>query len=752
MGDEYFELVGWEKIPVEAMTLSRAAQIYGAVEKNRSFETLGIFQRRDSQKIVAECLVVEAHLHGVAEKNASGILFRERLALLISSDDSMLVDALAMRKTFPRLIHQNGVPEGTPASLCLYNESAAAVLRTWTAERFLARILWWMNKSADGTLHPADQPPEGLFFAANYQLVLPWDFDAKALSHYEIAAGVERDFGGQTLFLIRTADRDIGHYQKVAAIDIRLPAVVSGLVDFQPSTLGQLVDMFAARDVDLIEHLVAAIRTEVDAAGTSGRPIAYDSAVSVLLLNVPIRREKNADPEAILRKAFVVKRGRLTLGAQFGALLIHEKSAYIDRMGKIDRSSAADWRNNDLFGLDILRANTRETARVQSGITENGPDGLILGVGSLGSALLDLWVRSGWGNWAALDSDYIRPHNLSRHGATSVDIGIPKADVASRRASAAMAGANPVKPIVADVLLNHGEAVSIAAETATLIVDVSTTIDYPRLASTISHLPRHASTFLTHDGGSAVLTIEDAGRKTTLLSLEAQYYRALIEEDWGESHLGNQLGKFWSGTGCRDISNVLPYTRILSHAGSLGEQIPLALKNPNSAIKIWTRDHDTGTVTTRELQVYCQISLQRGDFTVYLDQGLIDRLRALRAASGSIETGGVLLGYYDFNIGGIILTLGMKAPPDSMSTETSFIRGKQGVLESVQAALVRTSGIVGYVGEWHCHPPGHTAEPSTTDIVQLGKTAFAMAEEGMPAITLIIGSDDFSLMVGDASE
>ncbi|WP_366492085.1 MULTISPECIES: hypothetical protein [Variovorax] len=50
--------------------------------------------------------------------------------------------------------------------------------RTWTPESFLGRINFWLEKTARGELHPADQPVEQLFFTTSNELVLPWNVDA----------------------------------------------------------------------------------------------------------------------------------------------------------------------------------------------------------------------------------------------------------------------------------------------------------------------------------------------------------------------------------------------------------------------------------------------------------------------------------------------------------------------------------------------------------------------------------------------
>ena len=49
-----------------------------------------------------------------------------------------------------------------------------------------------------------------------------------------------------------------------------------------------------------------------------------------------------------------------------------------------------------------------------SGATPRGT-GVLVGAGALGGAMLDLWTRSGWGEWTVIDEDHIKPHNLVRH-------------------------------------------------------------------------------------------------------------------------------------------------------------------------------------------------------------------------------------------------------------------------------------------------------------------------------------------------
>jgi len=88
----------------------------------------------------------------------------------------------------------------------------------------------------------------------------------------------------------------------------------------------------------------------------------------------------------------------------------------------------------------------------------------------------------------------------------------------------------------------------------------------------------------------------------------------------------------------------------------------------------------------------------------------------------------------------------LPAPADSKASRDSFERGVAGLAEAAKVASVRTAGMVGYIGEWHSHPPGHSASPSGRDVLQLIHLAVGMADDGLAAVQLIIGEDDIQVL------
>ena len=312
-------------------------------------------------------------------------------------------------------------------------------------------------------------------------------------------------------------------------------------------------------------------------------------------------------------------------------------------------------------------------------------------------------------------------------------------------------GRTNIVPLIADVADVTQEPVAGALGAATFAVDASTTLEYPRAVSAIDELPRHCSVFITPDGDGAALLSEDEKRALRLRTLEAQYYRALIQRDWGKTHLSGHASTFWSGGSCRDISTVMPYARILGHASTLAEQIQAAAKCEDALIRVWQRDPVRGTVEVRDVPALPERRMAFGDLDVFIDDGVEQQLRDMRRQGFPNETGGVLLGYHDFNINAVIIVAGLPAPSDSKASPNSFERGVAGLAEAVKDAGKRTADMVNYIGEWHSHPAGQSASPSTHDLVQLVHLAVGMSDDGLPAVQLIVGEHDIQLLHGEAN-
>ena len=744
---EYYSLPNTQPLAQGSIALARTKLLLAAVASNRDcslIETRGVFHEDGSS---LEVIVMDLCCDGVPSNSA--VRYRERIALCIPSDSARLPEVLALRLDFPALPHQNVTPPDFPRSLCLYSEPARAVLRTWTAQNYLARIQWWLETSAKGMLHAGDQALERLFFTTQYDLVLPPDTEEciddrnKSLV---ITGIVDGPNGTKTLRSCFAPKSNLPPgVPRIAAITVTLPETIHGQLEAQPQTLGQLATTLERRNLDLTRALSEELARYVG----DGMRIEAMSSACLLLVRFPVVRCVGGVVERWETDAFFIDENPLTLGEKLRALFtVDQQHFYVERSLALETALEAKWRTVQVHQAEVSSPLSAELARRFSGVEEKGPLGTLVGAGSLGSALLNFWIRSGWGTWTVIDEDRVKPHNLSRHLAFDQDIGKPKVVTVSELMAATGIIGSPVEAITAnaiEMLADKGSKI----RTGELTVDATADLDYPRAASDQRSIGRHCSVFVTPSGNDAVLLFEDAERSVTLRSLEAQYYRAIINEAWGNDHLKGHTGRFWSGAGCRDISTVLPYSRILVHAATLSEQVRGLASKAHASIRVWRRESESGNVALFVVDTHREIELEIEGYRVFYDFGFEMKLREMREAKLPTETGGVLLGFYDMNLSTVTLVDALPAPSDSKEASASFERGTEGLRYAVQRASELTGNVVRYLGEWHSHPPHHSAAPSSNDIMQLAFLAEALAIDGLPAFSLIVGESEMQILVGE---
>lgn len=239
--------------------------------------------------------------------------------------------------------------------------------------------------------------------------------------------------------------------------------------------------------------------------------------------------------------------------------------------------------------------------------------------------------------------------------------------------------------------------------------------------------------------------LEDAERRVRTASLEAQYYRAILRSAWGTRHLTTESTVRRTGAGCRDRSLVMSAESILLHGAILARRLRLLADRDTASIGVWTCDDGNGSVSFQDVPVHDMRQATCGIWKIYWDDGLDEHLRGLRTRSLPNETGGILLGVTDHKLHTIHIVDALDAPLDSDASPEGFTRGREGVEQARQDCLTRTARMVDYVGEWHSHPRGVSANPSGLDVELLAHLATILASDGVPGVMLIVGERDLSI-------
>src|SRR5687768_10232346 len=108
---------------------------------------------------------------------------------------------------------------------------------------------------------------------------------------------------------------------------------------------------------------------------------------------------------------------------------------------------------------------------------------------------------------------------------------------------------------------------------------------------------------------------------------------------------------------------------------------------------------------------------------------------------GVIETGGVLLGWYDEE--NIIVTKATNAGPNA-THENFYFRADANYIDMIiDMEFANSDGRVIYLGEWHTHPQTNP-QPSSVDLNSLDEIT---QSSNSPNLLLILGAIDFNAEV-----
>jgi integrative and conjugative element protein (TIGR02256 family) len=248
-------------------------------------------------------------------------------------------------------------------------------------------------------------------------------------------------------------------------------------------------------------------------------------------------------------------------------------------------------------------------------------------------------------------------------------------------------------------------------------------------------------------GTDAVVLTEDGARTIQIDAIEMQYYRLLLDETGLENHFREPEGRIRTARSCRDVSTVLPNDSVSHHAAVASRGIRTALEKESASMAVWTTDSDFNTRVFRKAAVPV-VERQIGSWRLVTDDSFVLTVRSDRCRKLPRETGGVLLGSWDLVRGIVYVVASIAAPDDSEEWPTSYIRGARGLESAVRAATMRTGSQLQYIGEWHSHPDGHTAEPSEDDLKLFSWLQDYTRQDGYAPVMLIVGETELGWFVG----
>lgn len=672
----------------------------------------------------------------------------ERVGILFTEEEAQPFVTM-LRDDFPDTEHQQLVPEGWPLAICLDDRPWAEARLTWTPAELIQRIVSWFWRAARGELHDARQPVDPIFMGSQLSFIV-----ARSIL---TAGGIQN--------LIAEHDAEFPNILRVsraaeAGTIMRgmEPLCIAGYaieptrmkrLKYAPTNFGSLADMLSQRGIDLFDDL----RRQLDGWIAEGECAAWRlNARFAVIVEMPIVSPRGEQQDGVDLRAFLTARSAGDIAVALGIAQKADpqlsKVGYVKTIGHaaIDSTAAAAIETQT---AEVHLEFERDLATRLSGRTiPDDRKAVLAGAGAMGSHLADSLAREGRFRWTVIDDDRLFPHNLARHIAHKERVTKPKARILADYLNATLSDPGQIaEAIPANVLATgeDGTAVEKALVDADLIIDVTASVFAERALSDHPARARRVSAFFNPSGEAAVLLAEPAGRALTLRDLEAQYYGQILRSERLTQHLGKPAETVAYTGACRAITNRIPQSRAAILSGLAAAGLSKAVDSDDGAIAIWSlaQNGEVACDAAVPEPVWRYTALH---WTITVDTGLVERVRAMRDARLPAETGGVLFGLVDIPARSIHLVDAAPAPPDSIEEPEGFVRGVEGVDENMESVRRRTAGQVRYVGEWHSHPPRLSARPSAIDALQIDWLAALMGMDSIPALMVIAADNELAVI------
>ena len=651
---------------------------------------------------------------------------------------------LCARADFPFTPHQYAVPSGEMRAPCVDDRPWDDASATWTSYAFIEMILRWMSAAAAGELTGDGQAVEPRFMGSLIGLVLP---RATYRGNAYVRARLP-DTGEPRLVLCDLASTPSVSDAQFRVLAVPVPPQTSGAVRDLPRNLADL-------DAELRECGVDVLKAVGDEAISNVPTKGALNARLIVVIAIPIRRRALAEPEKVDLRAFVSHMTMGQIGQKLGRLdhADEQGGGFVRAIGTPRAIAPQDVR------LDTLQVHTAFDgilAAICSGLP--GPDTrktVLVGAGAVGSHLAACLVRGGQFSWTVIDPDILLPHNLARHALLSEDLGRPKATGVATMLNR-IGGTGTAVALPEDILHPSdkaaAEAIASALSDADVVVDASASVAVARSLSDEASSARKCSVFLNPHGDAAVLLVEDDARRSRLDALEGVYYRLVLEDASLERHLAPPAEGFRYAGACRAVTNRIPEANVAALTAIAARSVTASLMSACASVKVWVLE-PSGSVVFRSVPLSAGRRVPLGSWQIVVDDDLVRKATAERAARLPAETGGVLVGTVDTARKVIVLVDVLPAPEDSVGTREGFERGTDRLGAALAAIAERSGGQVRYVGEWHSHPEGSGTSPSRVDVDQLAFLRDEMAREGLPAVMMIVGGDGaaFASMAEEAA-
>ena len=728
-----YPIIEGKEIQSAEFKIARAKNLAFAIQQHSYCldERMVCKRRADGCEVILVTFDIE-----IPQNPLNGIQVYEDIAIICSENDNAFPEVYALRENFLSCLpHTNLCTFEHPVSLCVTEQSFSEIRHRLTEFEFIGYIFRWFSLTSEGKLHQEDQPLEP-FFNIGKGVIISNNYSPKEKGYLHKIADSE-------LFQL---DNSFSDKKPLYVFGIEADPQVHGFVRKRPTTLGDLAEVVKIKNQTLSSYIKDQFDNELR-AGLVNKAL-YEVNFAIYCL-IPVKRDENDNKPSSFYELLICANQNFVQVGKLSSCLDDINGNIVPLIGKSFEIAVINEISIEVL-LPILDFNP-DKASLYNNIEKNNSEILIIGAGALGSQLFEQFSRMGYGRWTIIDHDNLYPHNLAKHSLGRDAIGYNKAIKVSERANE-LHQIEIAKAIPRNFLaIKDEDWLNEKLTNSKVIIDTSTSIavartlarDYIEAIKT----PR-ISSFLNPDGSDLIILAEDKRRKIRLDFLEMQYYRCLFQEESLHDHLkyNDSLKVRYNRNSCREITNRINQTDVALYASICTKALKSIIENGKSTISIWRADKTTFEVRKYSFEPTRWIRKDVGEWKMYFDLWLLDRMKAFRFSKLPNETGGILIGSYDFQRKVIYVCDSLFAPSDSRESKSTFERGAEGLLDEYYKYMNIVDNQFCYLGEWHSHPQGCSTNPSSDDFNLYVYLYKRMSRQGSPVLMGILGDNDCSII------
>lgn len=610
------------------------------------------------------------------------------------------------RNDFPIVPHLNLLSDGQK-TMCLFDVSFNEIKHMFNASVLINRIIYWFEKTARGELHQIDQSLEPYFPYVKNLLFLSLKNKIPFAKIKEIPNEKYRIL--KEIPLNHNTD---GKVYSIVCANIE-KGINQNIIHSLPKTLKDLDIAFEDNLIDKISENISFVwsikqNSKLYNLLFNQSETELKKSSVILVVDIVQKSKNNPGVNHHTYKAFLIKGTYQSLYKALGYRV--EKNKLVKGKTEDEFSSL------DLIPFDFFFTLSSDSANIYNGINKQicNERFVQIGLGSLGSQIANNCIRAGYGKWVYIDPDILFPHNLARHCLTKTGLGKNKAILMKEYSESILDITDDqyVKKAITENIFNpdYSDEFIKEIENSNLVVDCSASIAVERyLCHNLANNTRCVSFFMNPSGTALIMLLEDSERKIKLDTLEMQYYSIIMNNESLSNHLKNDQKVIYS-SGCRNTSLKYSQDNVSIFSGIASKFIKKINEQNSSMISIWSFN-ELSINSVNEPGITFTDYLNQ-DWRIKVSSSLENKLFSMRKSKLPNETGGILLGSFDFEQKICYIVDTINAPDDSQEYPCAFIRGSKGLLKQIEKVEETTVGNITYVGEWHSHPTDNTNKSS----------------------------------------